>query len=243
MTKEMSDSGNDRIKQGGNMAPWEILFQDIDGLYEEANNWASDGFVIESQEQADEIDVLDKLLLKKGQETEAERVGEKAPYDALIDEIQSRYNPYVQKSKGKVDVARSVLKQLLTTWRNEQDRIKREAADKARHEAEEERRKAEEAMRSSSGNLAAREQAEQQLEAAKQAESFAKKADKAATTGTGLRTTWEVSMTDQRQAVATMWKANPQEFLDLAQDLAEKAVRAGTRSLGGFEITEKKVAR
>lgn len=240
---DLSETGNDRIKQGGNLLAWEVVFEEIDGLYDEAKNWASDGFVIENQEQADKLDELDKTLLKKGQEAEAERVGEKKPYDELIDEIQSRYNPYIQKGKGKVDTARAVIKALLTTWRTEQERIKREAADKARREAEEERQRAIEAMRASSGDLEAREQAEQMVAAAEQAENLAKKAGKAATTGLGLRTTWEVTMTDQRLAVGTMWKRNPQAFLDLAQELAERTVREGVRTLDGFTITEKKVAR
>lgn len=238
----LSSTGNDRISMGGNMPPWEAVFDEIGDLYSEARNWASDGFAIENQEQADQIDALDKALLKKGQEAEALRVEEKRPYDELIDEIQTRYNPFIQKGKGKVDVARSTLKTLLTAWRTEQERVKREAADKARREAEEERRAAEEAMRASSGDLEAREQAEQKLAAAAMAEKVAKKADKAATTGLGLRTKWVATMTDQRAAVRTMWAHDPQAFLNLAQDLAEQAVRAGSRKLEGFEITEQKVA-
>lgn len=233
---------NPRIYMGANLPPWEAIFDEIGDLYSEAANWASDGFKIENQDQADQIDELDKSLLKKGQEADALRVQEKAPYDELIDEIQTRYNPFIQPKKGKVDLARSTLKSLLTAWRTEQERVKREAADKARREADEQRRIAEEALRNSAGDLAEREQAEQQLAAAKQAEKVATKADKAATTGLGLRTKWVATMTDQRAAVATMWKQNPQAFLDLAQDLAEQAVRAGSRKLDGFEITETKVA-
>lgn len=242
MNAALSTTGNNRIAMGANLPPEVVIFGEIDAFYDEAKNYASDGFVIENQEQADQIDELDKALLKAGQEADALRIEEKRPLDEAVQAIQDKFNPYIQKGKGKVDMARAVLKQLLTTYRVEQQRIAEEKARKAREEAEAERRAAEEAMRASSGDLEAREQAEQQLEAAKQAERFAKKADKAATTGTGLRTKWVAVMTDPRAAVASMWKQNPQAFVDLAQSLAETAVRTGTRQIEGFEIKEEKVA-
>lgn len=242
-TAALSATGNDRIAMGANMPPWEVLFGEIDAYYDEAKNWASDGFSIESQEQADQLDELDKALLKAGQEADALRVEEKRPHDEAAQAVQEKYNPYVQKGKGKVDVARSALKSLLTAWRTEQQRIKAEAAEKARREAEEERRLAEEAMRASSGDLEAREQAEQQLQAAKQAESFAKKADKAATTGTGLRTSWVPKLTDRNAAIKHYWQKDPAAFERLVLDMAVTEVRQGVRSIPGFEIEEVKVAR
>lgn len=238
----LSTTGNDRIKPGGNMPPEAVIFGEIDAFYDEAKNWASDGFKIENQEQADKVDELDKALLKAGQEADALRIEEKRPHDEAAQAVQDKYNPYVQKGKGKVDIARSTLKQLLTAWRVEQQRIADEKARKAREAAEAERRAAEEAMRASAGDLEAREQAEQQLVAAKQAEKFAKKADKAATVGTGLRTKWVAVMVDQRAAVAAMWKRDPQSFVDLAQTLAQQAAHSGVREIEGFNITEQKVA-
>lgn len=240
---ELSATGNDRIKPGGNRAPWEIAFEDIQSLYDEAKNFASDGFVIENQEQADQIDKLDKALLTKSQEADELRVAEKAPYDQLIDEIQSRYNPFIQPKKGKVDVARSTLKALLTSWRVEQQRIKDAEARRIREEAEAAERAAQQAFQQTSvADLAEREEAERLAERAATLAKQAKSADKAATTGTGLRTKWVATMTDQRAAVAAMWKHNPQAFLNLAQELADQATRAGARKLDGFEITEQKVA-
>lgn len=238
----LSTTGNDRIAMGGNMAAWEVVFGEIDAYYDEAKNWASDGFKVENQEQADQLDELDKALLRAGQEADALRIEEKRPHDEAAQAVQDKYNPYVQKGKGKVDVARSTLKQLLTAWRTEQQRIKAEAAEKARREAEEERRLAEEAMRASSGDLEAREQAEQQLQAAKQAESFAKKADKAATTGTGLRTKWVPKLTDRNAAIKHYWQKDPAAFERLVLDMAMTEVRQGVRSIPGFTIEEVKVA-
>lgn len=238
----LSETGNERIAMGGNLPPWEAVFDEIGDLYSEARNWASGGFKIENQEQADQIDALDKALLKKGQEAEALRVEEKRPYDELIDEIQTRYNPFIQKGKGKVDIARSSLKALLTGWRTEQERIKREAAEKARREAEEERRAAKEAMRASSADLEAREQAEQKLAAAAMAEKVAKKADKAASTGLGLRTTWVPKLTDLNAAIKHYWAEDRDSFADLVQQLAQQDVRNGKRSIPGFAVEEVKGA-
>lgn len=239
---DLSSVGNDRIAMGGNHPPYVAAFSTIQSLYDEAANWASDGFVIASQEQADQVDVLDKALLKAAQDAEALRVEEKRPLDEMIDEIQARYNPYIQKGKGKVDIARSSLKTLLTAWRNEQERVKREAAEKARLAAEEERQRAEDAMRSSAGDLAAREQAEQLLDSAKQAERFAKKADKAATTGLGLRTTYRAALADPSAAIRHYWQAKQPEFIELVQRLADQDVRSGKREIPGFNVIEEKVS-
>lgn len=234
----LSDTGNERIHPGGNMPPEMVIFGEIDAYYDEAKNWASDGFKIDSQEQADQVDELDKTLLKLGQEADALRVEEKRPHDEAAQAVQDKYNPYVQKGKGKVDVARSTLKQLLTAWRVEQQRIAEEKARKAREEAEAERRAAEEAMRASSGDLEAREQAEQQLESAKLAEKFAKKADKAATTGTGLRRSYVPRLTDRNAAIKHYWAKDPGAFERLVLDMAMTEVRQGVRSIPGFEIEE-----
>lgn len=240
---ELSATGNDRIKPGGNRAPWEIAFDEIQAFYDEAKNWASEGFTIESQQQADQIDELDKALLKLGQEADELRVTEKAPYDQLIDEIQSRYNPYIQPKKGKVDIARASLKALLTSWRVEQQRVKDAEARRIREEAEEAERVAQQAFAQTSvADIEQREEAERMAERAATLAKQANKATKAATTGTGLRTKWVATMTDQRAAVAAMWKHDPQAFLNLAQELADQAVRAGSRKFDGFEITEQKVA-
>lgn len=240
--KALSDSGNDRIAMGGNLPPDVMAFNIIDAYYDEARNWASDGFKIENQAQADEIDALDKALLKAQQDADELREAEKKPHDDASKAVQAKYNPYVQKDKGKTYVARGVLKSLLTAWRVEQQRIAEEKARKAREEADAERRAAEEAMRASSGDLEAREQAEQQVEAAKQAERVAKKADKAATTGTGLRTSWVPKLTDRNAAIKHYWAKDPGAFERLVMDMALTEVRHGIRTIPGFEIEEVKVA-
>lgn len=242
MNAALSALGNDRIAMGGNAPPEVVVFGEIDAYYDEAKNWASDGFTVENQEQADQIDMLDKALLKIGQEADALRIEEKRPLDEQIDAIQSKFNPYIQKGKGKVDIARSSLKALLTAWRVEQERVKRETVEKARREAEAERIAAQGAMRKSSGDLEAREQAEQLLESAKAAEKIAKKADKAATTGLGLRTSWVPKLTDLNAAVKHYWGEDRGSFEELVQQLAAQDVRRGVRTIPGFAVEEVKGA-
>lgn len=239
---ELSQTGNDRIAMGGNQPPEMIIFGEIDAYYDEAKNWASDGFKIESPEQEAQINDIDKALLKLGQEADALRVEEKKPHDDAAQAVQDKYNPYVQKGKGKVDVARSTLKALLTAWRVEQQRIADEKARKAREAADAERKAAEEALRASSGDLVAREQAEQQIEAAKQAEKVATKADKAATTGAGLRTSYAPRLVNRTDAIKHYWAKDPIAFERLVVDLAITEVRAGIREIPGFIIEEVKVA-
>lgn len=237
MAPTLSATGNDRIKQGGNLSPFDEVVLEIDDLYAEAANWA-DGSPIESQEQCDALDVLDKALLDAGKRLDALRVEEKRPLDEQVQAIQDRYNPYVQPKKGRVDVARSCLNPLRAAWKDAERQRKEAAAEKARQEAEAERLKAEAAIRASSGNLVAREAAEEQLELAKEAEAFANRQEKRATTGLGLRTSYDVAVTDLNEAVKHFWKTHRASFETLVQGLAAEDVRRGSRSIPGITITE-----
>ncbi|WDR03658.1 hypothetical protein PSQ19_06195 [Devosia algicola] len=237
MAQALSTTGNERIAMGANQPPEQIIFGEIEAYYDEAKNWASDGFEIESQEQADQIDMLDKALLKASQEAEALRVEEKRPLDEQISAIQAKFNPYIQKGKGKVDLGRSVLKALLGAWRIEQQRIKDAEARKIREEAEAAERAAQEAFRQSGvADLEQREEAERMAERAAELAKQSKQADKAATTKTGLRTSYRAELTDLNAAVQHYWKTDRAEFEALVQTLAAKSVRSGAREIPGFEI-------
>jgi hypothetical protein len=239
----LSATGNDRIKPGGNMAAWEVVFGEIDAFYDEAKNFASDGFAIENQDQADEIDKLDKSLLKKAQEADELRVAEKAPYDQLIDEIQSRYNPYIQAKKGKVDVARSTLKALLTAWRVAEQAKKDAEAKRIREEAEAAERAAQQAFQQTSvSDLTEREEAERLATRAADLAKQANRATKAATTGTGLRTSYMPVLTDRNAAIKHYWGKDPEAFERLVLDMAITEVRQGAREIPGFRVDEVKGA-
>ncbi|UXN70874.1 hypothetical protein N8A98_06720 [Devosia neptuniae] len=216
-------------------------FAKIDDLYEEAKNFA-DGEPITTPEMAEAITALFDGLHEAGKEAEALRVAEKAPLDTRIDAIQSKYNPYVQPKKGKVAMGKDALGVLLTAWRVEQQRIAAAAADKARREAQALQAEATAAMQASAGNLAERERAEEIIGFAKEAERFAARSEKAATTGTGLRTKWVARLEDEEAALGWAYERSPELFTALCQQIADEAARSGVRTIPGFAVVEEKKA-
>lgn len=222
-----------------NITPFEELVLEIEGLFDEASNWA-DGTPIETQQQCDELDRLDKMLLDAGKRLDALRVEEKRPLDEQVQAIQDRYNPYIQPKKGKVDVARSTLNPLRAAWKERERQRKEAEAQKAREEAEAARKEAERLIRESSGNLEARVDAEHMLDSAKLAERDAKKATKAAETGNGLRRSYQVEVANLSVAARHYW-ADPRlaaGLRTLVHSLATDDVRAGRREIPGITITE-----
>lgn len=223
-----------RIK---NITPFDEIVLEIEDLFAEAENWA-DGTSIENQAQCDALDVLDKSLLDAGKRLDALRVEEKRPLDEQVQAIQDRYNPFIQPKKGKVDIARAALNPVRAAWKERERQRKEAEAQKARDEAEAARAEAERLMRESAGNLAARVDAEHMLDSAKLAERDAKKADKAAATGLGLRTSYQVEVTDLNEAVKYYWRTHRTEFSHLIAGLAMAEVQRGARMIPGITITE-----
>lgn len=234
----LSATGNDRIHPGANMSPFDLIVGEIEAFYAEAANWASDGFEIENQAQSDALDELDKALLAADKQREAIRVEEKRPLDDQVKAIQDRHNPI----KDMVARARAALAPIRTNYKMKLAKAAADAAAKIEADKMAEIEALRAARAQTDGSLEAAEQIEQLETSVKMATKAAKIAVKAATVGTGLRTKWVAVMTDQRAAVAAMWKRNPQAFLDLAQELADAAARSGTRQIEGFTISEQKVA-
>lgn len=226
---------------GKNITPFDEIADEIQALYDEAKNWA-DGSEIETQAQCDALDVLDKSLMDAGKKLDALRVAEKKPLDEQIDAIQARFNPFIQPKKGKVDMARSALSPLRTAFKDRERRRKEAIAQQARQEAEEAARKAQEAMRASAGNLEAREEAERVAHDAKLAEQDARRMAKVATTGVGLRTSYQTEIADLGEAIRHYWSTRRDRFAALVSDLADEDVRRGVRVIPGFTITEIKKA-
>lgn len=220
-----------------NMTPFDEIVLEIDDLYGEAQNWA-DGTPIESQEQCDALDVLDKALLDADKRREVIRKDEAKPFDDGKAAVQAKHNPV----KDKVARARASLNPLRTAWKEREQKRKEAIAAKERQEAEAARIEAERLMRESAGDLAAREDAEHMLASAKLAEADAKKATKAATTRLGLRAAWVPTLTDRNAAIKHYWAKAPEAFERLVIDMAQRDVRAGIRSIPGFQIIEEKRA-
>jgi hypothetical protein len=232
---------NPRAVIGNNRPPHEIIFDEIQDLFDEAKNWA-DGEPITNEQQHDAVTNLYDGLHDAGKRADELRKEEKKPLDDEIKAIQDRYNPYIQPKKGKVDLGKDALGKMLAAWRAAVAKKKEEAARLAREEADAKIAEATAAIRASSGNLAERETAEELLKEAKQADRFAKRADKAATTGTGLRTVWVATLQDADAALDWAYGRDPVRFTELVQQMANEAVRVGARSVPGFVVSEEKRA-
>lgn len=221
--------------------PFELVTTEINDLFDEAKHWA-DGEPIADDATHDAITKLYDALHEAGKRADALRVAEKKPHDDAVKEIQGRYNPFIQEKRGLVAMGKSSLGDLLAAWRKKKAD---EAAAEAKRLADivaEEQRKAREAMAETAGNLEARIIAEQQVDNAKAWEKAARRADKAATTGLGLRTVWTAKLVDTELGLDWAYGRDATRFTALVQQMADEAVRAGLRAIPGFEVVEGKVA-
>lgn len=232
---------NPRAVAGNNRAPHELLFNEIQELFDESKNWC-DGEPITSEQMHDAVTKLYDGLHDAGKRADELRKDEKKPLDDQIKAIQDRYNIYIQPKKGKVDLGKAALGDMLAAWRAAVAKQKEDVARKAREEADRKAAEAQAAIRASSGNLAEREVAEEMLKEAKQADRFAKRQDKAATTGTGLRSVWVATLQDADSALDWAYGRDPVRFKEMVQQMANEAVRIGARSVPGFVVTEEKRA-
>jgi len=234
-----------------NSTPFDLIVESIEDLIGEARNYA-DGSPVETQGQADDVSrIIDGLNLN-AKALDAERVVEKAPLDKQIAAIQDRYNIWIadrkNKTPGKVWKAVDALKASLQPYLAKLDAEKREAEVIARQAAEKAAWDAAEAIRNAAANdLHAREEAEALIADAEAAQKLAKAAagDKAHATGgsraMGLRSVWKATLTDSHAAAAHYWRTNPDAFTALLQKLADDDVRAGKRSVPGFDVVEARV--
>ena len=225
--------------------PFEQSRDEIEALFGEAKNWA-DGTPIENQAHADAIADLMAQIRDAGKRADARRVSEKKPFDDAAAEVQARYNPLVQKDKGRVDLAIATLKKVLEPYRLKKEAEARAEADRARAEAEAARLAAQEAFRASDvTDLAAREEAERLLAAAKDAEKYEKRAEKQTGAIKGIRlvtikTVRIDNMTEFARYVWTSHKADVDEFFT---EYASRLVKAGIPKIPGVTIIETKEAR
>lgn len=242
----LSVTGNDRIRPGGNMTPFEQSAEEIGTLYDEAKNWA-DGTPVTTDEAEAEVSRLMAMISEAAKRADELRAAEVEPLNKAKDEIQGRYNTLIGKTKsvtGKAPMALDMLKRIVEPFRIEKQRKAAEEARLAREQAEAAERAAQAAFQHSGvGDLEEREEAERMAQQAAAANAAAKKAEKAATTGTGLVTYWQTVVTDPRALAGHYWKNKPEVVDAFFLSLAEADVRSGARSIPGCEITEQKKAR
>lgn len=244
---------NERAVIGNNMPPmttFEAIKINIVDLYEEAKQWL-DGTPIETQEQADAVNTL-KDSIKKAKKAADEAYEEEVrPHQETVKEIHARYNELTGKNKSVTGLAlkaEEACNAALKPYLLELERQQQEKARLAREEADRLQREAVEAMRQrDAANLEQREAAERLVNEAKAAQASAYRAENAKAhakgegRATGLRTVHRAVMADKREAAAWVWVDRNDELMAFIQDLADKAVRAGTRTIPGFTVIEEKV--
>jgi hypothetical protein len=225
--------------------PYDTIRQEIEDLFDEAKNWA-DGEPIANEKQADAVTALLDMVNDAMKRADEARKEEKRPLDEAAAEIQSRYNALIGKTTkltGRAVLAKEALQGLLTPWRNKLEAERRAEAKRLAKEAADAAAAAQAAMQASRGNLEEREKAEELYQAAQDIERVAKRADKAATTKTGLRSVWTAEMVNQEAALDWAWGYAPERLLAATQQLADEAVRGGLRKVPGFKVEEERVAR
>lgn len=225
--------------------PFGAISAHITDLYAEAKNFL-DGDPITSEAMAAAVtDLLDQIR-EAEKAADDLRKEENKPFDEGKAAVQAKYAPLISDTKavkGKTVLAAEACKAALAPWRQAQEAAKQEAARKAREEAEAAARAAAEAMRATQvDDLAAREEAERLVREAETAAKQANRADKAATTGTGLRSYWSPKLTDGTAAARHYWMTDRQACEDFFLSLANRDTRQGIRTIPGFEIIEERRA-
>jgi hypothetical protein len=229
----------------GAPSPFDAVRVNIEYLYTEAKHWM-DGEPIASAEAAEKVEALLDLIREAHTAADDARKEENKPFDEGKAEVQARYAPLIADTKavtGKTVLAIAACKAALAPWRQEQERIKQEAAAEARRVADEAAQAAATAARAAAADdLAAREVADAALRTAEQAQKVAAKADKAASTGTGLRSYWSPTLTDGVAAARHYWETNREGMESALKVLAIADVQRGKRTIPGFTITEERRA-
>ena len=221
----------------GHNNPPRTVFDEIADLHLEATAWL-DGEGIADDQQAEALGMLMVMLTDAAKRCDEERDAKGRPFHEAHKAVQAEYKPHLDKAKLALDVAKKVRDK----WLRYKQAIMDEQARIAREKAAEEKRIADEAMRGSRGDLAAREQAEALLEAARAAEHKAIALAKAKPPTIGGRRT----VTKKREAVlvdmslASGWAYKNHKFpmSEWLTTIANADVKAGVRTIPGFEIKE-----
>lgn len=224
--------------------PYEKAEAEIISLFDEAKHWL-DGQGVKDDKDAEGVSKLLDMIRKAKKAADEARVEEKRPHDEAAKEVQEKYKPLLTRC----DLAADAAKKALAPYLEKIEAEKRARAEAARREAEEKARAAQEAIRAAElTDLAAREKAEEMIQAAKKAEATAKRAEndkahaKGGTRAVTLRKTYKPVLKDAREAARHYWTARREELEAFFLSLAEKDVRAGQQDIPGFDIIEERAA-
>jgi hypothetical protein len=221
-----------------------VLFaEEVDDLLLEARNYL-DGEPIANEEQAEAVSSLLNRLRRVSKDADEARKAEKKPHDEAAKAVQAKWTPIISKA----ELAATTAKQALAPYLKAIEDKQRAEAEAARVEAERLAAIALQAHTGASGNLEALEDAERLIKAAKGAAKHAAKAEKAKAHATGgeravgLRSVWTPTLTDSCAALRHYRERQPDALKQWLVEQAERDVRAGARSIPGFEVTEARVA-
>jgi hypothetical protein len=230
------------------VTPYEAIKAHIDDLDMEARNYL-DGEPIANEEQAKAVSKLLDDARKAKSAAEEQRKIEAKPFDDGKAEVQARYNPLCKDKTGKCDLIAETCKQVLAPWLQKIDDEQKAEAKRLADEAEAKRAEAAVALQAASGNLSAREEAEDLLKAADTAEKAATSASKAKAhakggeRAVGLRDVYTPVLVKPIDALRHYMIEQSDPLKAWLLDQANRDVRAGKRAIPGFEIQHERVAR
>ena len=207
----------------------------INDLKAEASNFL-DGEPIADKKQADAYSLILDSMKEYLRDAEKTRKAEKEPFLDAGREVDGRWKSVTDPAKMTIDM----IAKPLTVWR-QAEQAKRDAEAKAlRERAEREAQKALQA-RNSAQTIEQAEQAEAMLESAEIAKKTANKIDRSAT---GLRTYWEVELTDALALGKWAWTNRNPEYLEFLEALAKREMTlAKAGQLPGVAAHERKKAQ
>lgn len=251
---DLALADNPRAVIGGNappLTPFEAVTQEIENLYDEAKLWL-DGATVDSQELADGIGNLLRMIQAAEKKADELRKAEKKVLDDQVAEIQARYAPLIADTKavkGKTVKAAAACKAALQPWLDKLAAEQAEAARIAREAAQKAAQEAQEAMRArDAANLAEVAQAEELVDVAKAAAKTATKAAKATpNAGTvgraiGLRTVYIATITNARDFARWVWTDHYDEIAQYLPGIADRLATQLKHDMPGCTVTEQKKA-
>lgn len=262
---EADGDQNPRAVIGGNNPPeetpaaavapkWDAVKLHLDDLLDLVRGVT--GIEIADQANADQVGKLLRDLQDGAKIADQARVAEKAPLDEAAKEIQDRYNEYIaplkNKTPGLVSKAEAALKNQIGAWlkklddaRVEREKVAKEAADKAAAEA-----LAAHQAAKTSDDLDQIDAAEDLMAAAEAASIELRQIEKSKAQvkgdfrAIGLRSIWKPVRIEGEggKALSHYAKTQPARVIAFIEQLAAEDVKAGIRSIPGFNIVAEKVA-
>lgn len=228
---------NDRAVIGGNNppSPLEAMKLHADELFDMADG--SLGIkAIETPEQASQVEDILGQAQEAARDAEKTRKDEKQPHLDAGRDVDAAWKPTQNRLKLTTDACKA----LLTPWRNKLEEERLAEEKRLQEIADQKERDAQAAFEATKvTDLAEREKADELLKEAKKTTAAANKVSKQAT---GLRTYWNVTVTDYGALLAHMKENDPDGLKAMLDGYALTKKNANIRKLPGCKFTEEKRA-